>query len=485
MTQDHDPGAKVRTRFPPSPTGALHLGGARTALFNWLYARKHGGVFVLRLEDTDRVRSKDEHVKSILDAMEWLGLDWDEGPFYQTQRFERYRQVIDRMVEQGRAYWCHCTPEEVEQKREAARAKGLKPMYDGACREKGLGPAPGAVVRFKGPRGGQTSFLDLVKGPISFENSELDDLVILKSDGAPTYHLAVVVDDVDMAITHVIRGDDHVNNTPRQILLYQAMDAPTPAFAHVPMILGPDKTRLSKRHGATSVMAYRDMGYLPEAMLNVLARLGWSHGDQEIFGKNELIQLFGLDSVGKSAAVFDPDKLLHLNAHYIQEADDARLTELGQPFLEGRGLELGPDEQALALAAMPLLKPRAKTLEELAFAADPFLRQPPEMDPKAARKFIKPENAAYLAQVRDMVADLGVDNEAAWRRPSATWPKAAGSNWGPWPSPPGWLSPAAPPVPGFSRSWRYWAKSAPWPGWRQPSTWPNSRQPLDAAGIVR
>lgn len=409
--QDNTP--KVRTRFPPSPTGALHLGGARTALFNWLFARHHNGAFVLRLEDTDRQRSKDEYVNSILQALEWLGLDWDEGPFSQTQRFERYRQVIDDMVAKGRAYWCHCSPETLKEKREQAMAQGKKPMYDGTCRELGLGPAPGAVVRFKGPRTGTTVYNDLVKGPIAFEHTELDDLVILKSDGAPTYHLAVVVDDVDMDITHVIRGDDHVSNTPRQILLYQAMDAPLPLFGHVPMILGADKSRLSKRHGATSVVDYKDMGYLPEAMINALARLGWSHGDQEIFSLEELIQYFNLDAVGKSPAVFDQDKLLRMNARYIQKTGVERLMELLEPTLVEKGIALDQAGRDRLRQALPELNTRAKTLLELAQGAEPFLVEEPDFDPKAAKKFLTPATAPVIEKVRSLVETLGVDNHEA------------------------------------------------------------------------
>ncbi len=406
MNDDNTP--KVRTRFPPSPTGALHLGGARTALFNWLFARHHGGVFVLRLEDTDRERSKPEHVESILEAMEWLGLDYDEGPYYQTQRFDRYRQAIEDLLAKGRAYWCHCSPEELKQKRERAMAAGGKPMYDGACRDKGLGPAPGAVVRFKGPRTGSTGWNDLVKGPISWDNSELDDLVLLRSDGSPTYHLAVVVDDIDMGMTHIIRGDDHVANTPRQILLYQALEAELPKYAHIPMILGPDKAKLSKRHGATSVVAYRDMGYLPEAMLNILARLGWSHGDQEMFTVDELIRYFSLEAVGKSAAVFDQDKLLKMNARYIQAADPKRLLELVKPFLAQRGVEVGQPQEAVLAKAIPELTPRARTLVELAEWAEPYLVEQPKMDPKAVRKFLKPESEPILLRVRELVAEMGV-----------------------------------------------------------------------------
>jgi hypothetical protein len=278
---------RIVTRFPPSPTGYLHIGGARTALFNWLFARKNHGKFILRIEDTDKARSTKEAVNAIIESMEWLGLDWGEGPYFQSQRYDIYNSTIDRLLSTGKAYYCHCSPEELEQKRKEAIRKGAKPKYDGKCRELGLGPAPGAVVRIKTPQTGITEFKDLVKGPIRFNNSELDDLVLKRSDGSPTYHLAVVSDDISLGINYVIRGDDHVNNTPRQILIYQALGEPLPVYAHVPMILGPDRTRLSKRHGAMSVLAYRDMGYLPQALLNSLARLGWPYGDQEKFTKEE------------------------------------------------------------------------------------------------------------------------------------------------------------------------------------------------------
>ncbi len=404
---NQDQAPRVRTRFPPSPTGALHLGGARTALFNWLFARHHGGEFVFRLEDTDRERSRDEHVDSIMGAMDWLGLDWDQGPFYQSQRFDRYRQAIQQMLDSGRAYWCHCPPERLDQVRQEALAKGGKPMYDGHCRELGLGPAPGAVVRFRGPNSGDTAWKDLIKGPISFANSELDDLVILRSDGSPTYHLAVVVDDVDMGISHVIRGDDHVSNTPRQILLYQALDSPVPQFGHVPMILGPDKTKLSKRHGATAVVDYRELGYLPEAMLNCLARLGWSHGDQEIFSRQELVELFNLEAVGRGAAVFDVDKLNHLNAHWLQQADPQRLADLLPPFLAARGVNAF--DRATLVKAIPEIRPRTKTLVELADWAEPYLVEAPAIDPKAGAKFLVSANRPVLERVRGLVAELGVE----------------------------------------------------------------------------
>ena len=397
---------RVKTRFPPSPTGALHLGGARTALFNWLFARHHGGEFVFRLEDTDRQRSKDEYVNSIIDAMHWLGMDYDEGPYYQSQRFDRYRQGIDQLLQKGRAYWCHCTPTTLEEKRAQAMTEGKKPMYDGACRELNLGPAPGAVVRFKGPCEGQTAFDDLVKGQISFANSELDDLILLRSDNSPTYHLAVVVDDIDMGITHVIRGDDHVSNTPRQILLYQALDAGLPLFAHVPMILGGDKGKLSKRHGATAVIDYEKEGYLPEAMLNMLARLGWSHGDQELFSKQELIDLFDLNSVGKSPSVFDQDKLISLNHYYIQHYDAATLAQLLLPFLEEIGIT-APDQSAL-LACLPHITPRARTLRELAHWAEPYLLAMPKMEREVKDKYLVAANKDILQHLLALIeADHG------------------------------------------------------------------------------
>ena len=314
----------IRTRFAPSPTGYLHIGGARTALFSWLYARHTGGKFILRVEDTDAQRSTDESSRQILEAMEWLGLDWDEGPFYQSERLDIYRTYVDKLVEEGKAYWCECTPEELETKRKLALEKGAKPKYDGTCKSKGLGPGPGRVVRFAMPPTGVTSFDDMIKGRISVDNAELDDLVLLRSDGMPTYNLTVVIDDATMNITHIIRGDDHVNNTPRQLKIYEALGFDLPLFAHVPMILGSDKTRLSKRHGATSVTAYKEMGYLPEALVNYLVRLSWSHGDQEIFSRDELIRFFDFDTVGKAAAVFNPEKLLWLNHHYIKTGDATR-----------------------------------------------------------------------------------------------------------------------------------------------------------------
>jgi glutamyl-tRNA synthetase len=329
----------VRTRFAPSPTGYLHVGGARTALFNWLYARHHGGKFILRVEDTDQLRSTEESTQAILDAMTWLGLTWDEGPFFQAERVEIHRTLVKKLIDEGKAYYCTCTSEDLENKRKKALAEGRKPKYDGTCREKNLNKAANTVVRFRGPQMGATIVNDLIKGAISFQNEELDDLVIERADGYPTYNFAVVIDDAEMGITQVIRGDDHVNNTPRQILLYEALGYAVPQFGHVPMILGADKARLSKRHGATSVMAYKEMGYLPEALVNYLVRLGWSHGDQEIFSMDELVSLFTLDSVGKSPAVFNPEKLLWLNQHYIKEYPDTRLAETMQPFWKKKGVD--------------------------------------------------------------------------------------------------------------------------------------------------
>ena len=330
--------SNLRVRFAPSPTGYLHIGGARTALFNYLLARKEGGTFILRIEDTDVARSTQESVDAILQAMDWLGLSYDEGPFYQSERFPLYKEKVEELLAQGKAYRCYCTSEELEKRRVNAMAKGLKPKYDGTCRRRTEPLDLPWVVRFRAPEEGETVFIDKIKGAISFENDELDDVIIQRSDGTPTYNFVVVVDDATMGVNLVIRGDDHINNTPRQILMYQALGYQVPEFAHVPMILGADKARLSKRHGATSVMVYREMGYLPEAMVNYLVRLGWSHGDQEIFSMAELIEKFSLDSVGKSAGVFNPDKLLWLNAHYIKNGDPQRSATCSWNILTSRGL---------------------------------------------------------------------------------------------------------------------------------------------------
>jgi glutamyl-tRNA synthetase len=370
----------VRTRFAPSPTGYLHLGGARTALFSWAYARHFGGTFILRIEDTDLERSTPEAVQAILDGMNWLGLHHDEGPFYQMKRMDRYREVVAQMLQAGTAYHCYSTPEEVEAMRERQRAAGEKPRYDGTWRPepgKTLPPVPEGrkpVVRFRNPLDGDVTWNDVVKGPITISNRELDDLVIARPDGTPTYNFCVAIDDWDMKITHVIRGDDHVNNTPRQINILRALGAPLPEYGHVPMILGADGEKLSKRHGAVSVMEYPAQGYLPEAMLNYLARLGWSHGDDEIFSMEQFCQWFDLDHLSKSPAQFNPEKLAWLNNHYIKQADNTRLASLVRPVMEREGAQFAGAPELEAVIA--LMKERTNTINELADAAMLFYREP-------------------------------------------------------------------------------------------------------------
>jgi len=387
---------KVITRFAPSPTGYLHIGGARTSLFNWLYARHHQGQFILRIEDTDQARSTEESTQAILDAMTWLGMNWDQGPYFQAGRVELHREKVQELIRSGKAYYCICTPDQLEEKRKRALAEGRKPKYDGTCREKQLGPGPGAVVRFCCPQAGTTVVHDLIKGVVTFNNEELDDLIIERSDGYPTYNFAVVVDDAEMGITHVIRGDDHLNNTPRQILLYEALGHSLPRFGHVPMILGPDKTRLSKRHGATSVMAYKDMGFLPEALVNYLVRLGWSHGDQEIFSPEELIQFFELGQVGKAAAVFNPEKLLWLNQHYIKASPVERLaTEIGS-FLAPLGIV--NSERSFTAQVVKDLHNRSKTLVEMAASAAFYFQEHVTFD-EAAVKALPADAAGQLEAI--------------------------------------------------------------------------------------
>lgn len=401
----------VRTRFAPSPTGYLHLGGARTALFSWAFARHHGGVFVLRIEDTDLERSTPEAVQAILDGMQWLGMEPDEGPFYQMQRMDRYREVIDQMLKEGNAYLCYSSPEEVEAMREAARAQGRKPRYDGTWRPepgKTLPPVPAdrkPVVRFRSPLDGATTWDDVVKGPISFDNSELDDLVIARPDGTPTYNFCVVVDDLDMKITHVLRGDDHINNTPRQINIMRALGAEPPRYGHLPMILGPDGEKLSKRHGAVSVMEYDKQGYLPEAMVNYLARLGWSHGDDELFSREQLIEWFDTRNLSKSAAQWDPKKLNWVNAHHIKHSDDADLAARVEPRIR----ELGGDPQAADLpSVMALLKDRAETLNQLAEGAMLFCSPPVAVDAELAAQHLTPESLTVLADFTEHARNLPV-----------------------------------------------------------------------------
>ncbi|GAB4118816.1 MAG: glutamate--tRNA ligase [Sideroxydans sp.] len=366
----------VRTRFAPSPTGYLHIGGARTALFSWAYARKHGGTFILRIEDTDIERSTPEAVQAILDGMNWLGLNYDEGPYYQMQRMPRYKEVIQQMLAAGHAYYCYTSQAELDAMREAQRARGEKPRYDGTWRPepgKTLPPVPTdikPVVRFRNPTGGSVAWKDLVKGPIEFSNAELDDLIIARADGTPTYNFCVVVDDWDMGITQVIRGDDHVNNTPRQINILKALGATVPSYAHLSMILGDDGTKLSKRHGAVSVMQYDEDGYLPEAVINYLARLGWSHGDDEVFSVEQFCQWFDLDHITPSAAQFNTEKLKWLNNHYMKQMDNDALAAKVRPRLAARGIVAGATPDLSAIVG--LYKERTATLNELADAAEVF-----------------------------------------------------------------------------------------------------------------
>jgi glutamyl-tRNA synthetase len=393
----------IRTRFAPSPTGYLHIGGARTALFNWLFARHNRGKFVLRVEDTDVARSTPESIAAIIDGMKWLGLEWDEGPSFQSKRFDVYREHTQRLLKKGAAYRCWCTPEELGERRKAALAEGRTPMYDGRCRERGEAPEGPYAIRFKVPPG-VTPFHDIVKGDISFDHKEIEDFVILRSDGTPTYNLCVVVDDATMEINYVIRGDDHITNTPKQILLYEALGYPAPGFAHLPMILGPDRTRLSKRHGATSVMAYRDMGYLPHALVNYLARLGWSYGDQEIFSLDELIEKFSLEAVGKSSGIFNPEKLLWLNQHYIKESAPDGLIEPLLPFFESMGVKAAGDKRLPAI--IKTLEERARTLEEMARAGLFYFREEVEYDKKAAKKFLTTDKVEILETLIEKLSTL-------------------------------------------------------------------------------
>ena len=380
---------QIITRFPPSPTGYLHVGGARTALFNWLYARHMKGKFVLRIEDTDAARSTQASVDAIFEALDWLGIDWDEGPFFQSQRTPIYQEHIEKLMETGNAYYCTCSPEELEAMRAKAKATGQNPRYDGTCRDKGLSKSENAVVRFRTPLMGTTLLEDVIKGNIAFQNDEIDDFIIARSDGSPTYNFVVVVDDITMQINTIIRGDDHVMNTPKQMLLYKALGAPLPIFGHVPMVLGKDRSRLSKRHGATSVTAYRDMGFLPEAVLNYLVRLGWSFGDQEFFTRDELIEKFSLKNIGRAAGIFDQEKLTALNADHIQATPPETLAGLLVPFLEKIGIHTESD--AFLIKVVKTLVQRSKTLEEMATAASFYFTETIVYEEKAARKFLKPE----------------------------------------------------------------------------------------------
>lgn len=413
---------KVVTRFAPSPTGHLHIGGGRTALFCWLLARHFGGEFRLRIEDTDRERSRQEYTDSILASMRWMGLDWDGELSYQSQREDLYNHYVDQLLESGHAYWCTCSNEEVEAMREVARAKGEKPRYNGRCRELGLGPGPGRVVRLKTPMSGRVVFDDMVKGTIAVDVNELDDMVLRRSDGSPTYNMAVVVDDHDMGVTHVLRGDDHVSNTPKQILLYQALGFELPVFGHVPMILGPDRQKLSKRHGARAVIEYEKDGLLPQALDNYLVRLGWSHGDKEIFSLEELVELFDGTSLNSAASAFDQEKLQWLNGHYLRETPVTKLAALVQPFLLERESEectpQHPENCVLSQERLELMVPlyqeRVANLKELAQALTVLLpaAKPLPCEEKAA-KALTEEGKAHVQALRELlatVADFGPES---------------------------------------------------------------------------
>ena len=406
----------VRVRFAPSPTGHLHVGGARTALFNWLFARHHGGVFILRIEDTDRSRSTEEYIDLILDAMRWLGLDWDEGPptagYRQTERADIYRAHAERLLAEGRAYRCRCTAETLDALRQAAKERGETFRYPGTCRDAAVPASEPHALRLRAPREGQTVVEDVIHGAVAFDNAQLDDWILVRTDGTPTYNFSNVVDDVSMKITHVIRGDDHLSNTPKQLLCYLALGYPVPVFAHLPMILGPDKRPLSKRHGATSVQAFREAGILPEAMVNHLARLGWSHGDQEIFSREELVRAFDLGQVGKAGAVFDYAKLEWLSHHWLKAAPSERLAADLIPFLERLRLPVPADLGWLA-RVVDTLKERAKTLKEMAEQASFYLEAPQAYDPRATAKFWTPgAKERYALLIKRLEAQPTMDPES-------------------------------------------------------------------------
>jgi len=398
----------IRTRFAPSPTGYLHIGGVRTALFSWLYARKHGGRFILRIEDTDRERSTEESVNAILEGMAWLGLDYDEGPFYQTRRFNRYHAVIQQLLDEGNAYYCYCSRQRLESLRQTQMAKKQKPRYDGYCRhyknrtQQSIRP----VVRFKNPQIGEVIVQDLIKGVVRFNNSELDDLIIARSDGTPTYNLTVVVDDWDMKITHVIRGDDHLNNTPRQINILHALGGTLPEYAHLPMILGSDGQRLSKRHGAVNVINYKEEGYLPQALLNYLVRLGWSYGDQEIFSRREMLDLFDIKNVNSKAAAFDNEKLLWLDQHYIKTSDPKKVAK--QLKYQFKKLEMDISQGPDLADIVRFHAERSKTLQEMAEKSRFFFTDSVDYEEKAVNKNLKPTVLEPLTYLHDELARLKV-----------------------------------------------------------------------------
>lgn len=395
----------IKTRFAPSPTGYLHVGGARTALYSWLYAQANQGEFVLRIEDTDIERSTQEAIDAIMEGMSWLGLEWNEGPYYQTKRFDRYKELIQQLVDEGKAYRCYCTPEELEAMREAQMAKGESARYTGVWRDRTDYPEDKPyVIRFKNPQTGSVVFDDQIRGNIEFQNTELDDLIILRSDGSPTYNFCVVVDDWDMGITHVVRGEDHINNTPRQINILKALGAPIPVYAHVSMILGDDGAKLSKRHGAVGVMQYRDDGYLPEALLNYLVRLGWSHGDQEIFSVDEMKELFTLEAINKAASAFNTEKLNWLNQHYIKTSDPEHVASYLAWHMEDQNIDTseGPALSEVVTA----LSERAKTLKELAASSRYFYEDYSEFDANAAKKHLRPVAKEPLALVQQKLSEI-------------------------------------------------------------------------------
>lgn len=400
---------ELRVRFAPSPTGVLHIGGARTALFNYLFAKHNKGKFILRIEDTDKERSTKESVDAIINGLTWLGLHWDEGPFYQSQRTELYKQHAEQLLKEGKAYRCYCTPEELELKRTKALSEKRKPIYDRTCRERTYHPeGKPYVIRFKSPMYGTTIVKDMVKGNILFNNEELEDFVIMRSDGSLTYNFVVVVDDVNMHITHIIRGDDHLNNTPKQIFLYNAFNYPIPQFAHIPLIHGTDKARLSKRHGATSVEAYREEGYLPEALVNYLVRLGWSFGDKEVFTMQEMIDNFSFDNISKSAAIFNPEKLLWLNATYIREKSAEQLLTLLEPFIKARGLadRLNGLNRLNLLKLIDETKIRSRTLLELLDMMDYYFKDNIEYDQNAAKKLFTGEKVIHLETMMSRLSNI-------------------------------------------------------------------------------
>ncbi|MBU0543857.1 MAG: glutamate--tRNA ligase [Proteobacteria bacterium] len=399
----------IITRFPPSPTGFLHVGGARTALFNWLYARHKKGRFILRIEDTDVERSTQASVDAILESLEWLGIDWDEGPYFQSRRLEIYKEHIQKLLDSGNAYYCTCSHEKLEDMRKIAMSTGNKPKYDGTCRDKGLQKSDSAVVRIKAPLTGTTIVHDVIKGDIVFQNTELDDFVICRSDGTPTYNLAVVIDDITMCINTIIRGDDHVNNTPKQIMLYNALGVPLPVFGHVPMVLGSDKTRLSKRHGAMSVTEYREMGYLPDAFINYIARIGWSYGDQEFFTREELIEKFSLENIGRSAGVFGVDKLLALNADHIKITPPEIITKHLAPFLNKLGFEV--EEGPFIEGVIKTLNARSKTLKEMAESAVFYFKDTVSYDQDAASKFLISDSLKTLNMLVTLLESLKIFDE--------------------------------------------------------------------------